>query len=62
MNNPQIYIPTKLRNKDQIDKIELVYMQKNQKYNNKKEEHNNLKNVILFHIKLYSIFLYIKNY
>ena len=44
MNNPQIYVPTKLRNKDQIDKKELIYGQKNQQYNNKKEDQNNAKN------------------
>ena len=45
MNNPQVYIPTKLRNKEQMDKKEFGYGQKNQQYNNKKEEQqNNAKN------------------
>ena len=45
MNNPQVYIPTKLRNKEQMDKKEFGHGQKNQQYNNKKEEQqNNAKN------------------
>ena len=43
MNSPQVYIPTKLRNKE--DKKELIHGQKNQQNINKKEElQNNAKN------------------
>ena len=50
MNNPQIYVPSRLRNKDQINNQEIIYGQNHQYNNNipiqnqKKEEHINSKN------------------
>ena len=48
INNPQVYIPTKFRNKDQIYNKDIISGQKNHQnniyQNQKKEEQNNAKN------------------